>query len=279
MATIDTTIETAPSSFKDKSSIAKTRVAAFTLGLLTAALMTVAFLPELLATLVTGWTGAGGAELGIHRLHIMGIATVVAVFLLGLFAQAYKPITRIASMWGAFATILAVSVGTVWYGVGRPEEVLPFMAITSIVLVAHPAGRDLLRRGGSYSPAMLALVAIAAVPLLAFAINQWSLSASATDPHALAGHYVMMAGLAIAPLAYGLVAALGFTGWRLAAWLAALPMTYYGLMSIAFTDQSGSTGVLWGALAIIWAIAFVATAEYSRLEPATLIRRNVTPAP
>ena len=279
MSTRDIAIETAPSSFKDRSTIGKTRVVAFTLALVTAAIMTVAFLPELLATLVTGWTGTGGAELGIHRLHVMGIAAVVAVFLLGLFAQAYKPRTRIASMWGAFVTILVITVGTVWYGVGRPEEVLPFMAITSIVLVAHPAGRTLLRRGSSYSPVMLALVAIAAVPLLAFAFNQWSLSTSATDPHALDGHYVMMAGLAIAPLAYGFVAALGFTGWRLAAWLAALPMTYYGLMSIAFTDQSGSTGVLWGALAIIWAIAFVATAEYSRLEPATLIRRNVTPAP
>jgi Ca2+/Na+ antiporter len=85
----------------------------------------------------------------------------------------------------------------------------------------------------------------------------------------------MMAGLAIAPLAYGLFAGFGFVGWRLAAWLAALPMAYYGLMSIAFPLQAGSTGAVWGAAAVLWAIAFVAVAEYSRLGGSTTLRREV----
>ncbi len=241
--------------------------------------MTVLFLPGLLALLVVGWTAGGGAELGIHRLHVMGIAAVVAVFLLGLFAQAYRPKTRVASMWGAFIVILSVSVGTVWFGVGRPEEVLPFLQVTGIALVAHPAGRRLFRRGDSYSPALLALVAVAAVPLLAFAATQLSLSSSLTDPHAVDGHYVMMAGLAIAPLAYGIFAALGFKGWRLASWLAALPMGYYGLMAISFPAQSGSVGATWGALAILWAIAFVATAEYSRVRSSAMLRRETASVP
>jgi Ca2+/Na+ antiporter len=142
-------------------------------------------------------------------------------------------------------------------------------------LLAHPAGRGLFRRGDSYSPALLALAAVAAVPLLAFAVNQLSLSGSATDPHAVDGHYVMMVGLAIAPIAYGAFAAFGFTGWRLAAWLAAFPMSYYGAMSIAFPAQSGSTGTLWGAAAIGWAIAFVLVAEYARVAPEnTTLRRE-----
>lgn len=257
-----------------RSALATARGGAFYLPLVLAGVMTVLFLPDLLATLVTGWTAEGGAELGIHRLHVMGIATVVAVFLLGLFAQAHRPRTRVASMWGSFVVILIVSAGTVWFGVGRPEEVLPFLLVTSVALVAHPAGRGLLRRGRSHSPALLALVAIAAVPLLAFVATQLSLSSSTVDPHALDGHYVMMTGLAIAPLAYGVVAALGFDGWRLASWLAALPMAYYGLLSISFPTQSGSTGLLWGSLAILWAIAFVVTAEYSRLEASAIFRRE-----
>ena len=257
-----------------RSTLATVRLGAFSLALLLAGAMTVLFLPDLLATLVTGWTAAGAAELGIHQLHVMGIATVVSVFLLGLFAQAYKPTKRVAAMWGAFLVILAVTAGTLWYGVGRPEEVVPFFLVTGIALVAHPAGRTLLRRGDSYSPALLALVAVAAVPLLAFVATQLSLTTSATDPHALDGHYVMMVGLAIAPLAYGAFAALGFTGWRLAAWLAALPMAYYGLMSISFPMQVGSTGLLWGSLAILWAIAFVVIAEYSRAGSSTILRRE-----
>ncbi|RQG92450.1 hypothetical protein EA473_16605 [Natrarchaeobius chitinivorans] len=238
-------------------------------------MLTVAFLPDLLATLATGWTAAGAAELGIHRLHVMGIAAVVGVFLLGLFAQAYRPTQRVASMWGAFAVILVATAGTVWYGVGRPEEVIPFFLLTGIALLTHPAGRRLLRRGDSFSPALLGLVAVAAVPLLAFVGTQLSLTTSAVDPHAVDGHYVMMVALAIAPLAYGVVAALGFAGWRLASWLAALPMVYYGLLSIAFPLQVGSTGAVWGGLAILWAIAFVAVAEYSRRGPSRLFRRDI----
>jgi hypothetical protein len=265
----------AKESSKGRSVVATARLGVFYLSLLLAGVMTVLFLPSLLALLALGWTPAGGAELGIHRLHVMGIAAVVAVFLLGLFVQAYRPRQRVASMWGAFLTILVVSAGTVGFGVGRPEEVLPFLLLTSVALIAHPAGRGLFRRGASYSPALLALVGLAAVPLIVFAVTQLSLSSSTIDPHAVEGHYVMMAGLLIAPLAYGIFAALGFAGWRLAAWLAALPMAYYGLMSIAFPLQAGSTGAIWGAAAILWAIAFVVVAEYSRSTTSLTLRREV----
>jgi len=259
---------------KRRSALMTIRNGIFYVALVLAGVLSVLFLPELLSTLATGWTASGAAELGIHRLHIMGIATVVTIFLLGLFAQAYRPKDRIASMWGAFIVISAVTAGTVWYGVGRPEEVIPFFVLTGIALVAHPAGRQLLRPGNSYSPALLALVALAAVPLLAFVSTQLSLTTGALDSHAIMGHYVMMAGLAVAPLAYGLFAALGFDGWRLASWLAALPMVYYGLMSVSFPAQSGSTGVLWGSAAILWALAFVLTAEYSRRSGSDVLRQS-----
>lgn len=252
--------------------LSKVRSFVFYLSLTLAAAMTVVFLPELLATLVTGFTAEMGAELGEHRLHIMGIAAVVGAFLLGLAAQVYKPKMRVAAMWGAVLTIFTVTLGTVVYGVGRPEEVLPFMAVTGIALLAHPAGRNLLRRGSTYSPAMLGMLAVAAIPIAAFVVRQQTLTMGG-DSHAVMGHYVMMTGLVIAPLAYGLFAALGFTGWRLAAWLAALPIAYYGILSIAFPMQVGSTGSLWGAAAIVWAVVFVAIAEYSRRSESATFRR------
>jgi hypothetical protein len=237
--------------------------------------MTLLFLTELLPLLALGWTGSVGAELGIHRLHVMAIALVVSVFLLGLFAQVYRGTRGGATMLGAFTIILVVTVGTLGYGVGRPEEVVPFFLVTGIALLSHPTGRALLRRGESYSPAMLALVAVAALPLLAFALNQLSLTTSTTDPHAVSGHYVMMVGLVAAALAYGLFAAFGFSGWRFASWLAAVPMAYYGFMAISFPAQSGATGTTWGLAAILWAVAFVVVAEYSRAAPSATFRRDV----
>ncbi|MFC7227847.1 hypothetical protein N0B31_10575 [Salinirubellus salinus] len=258
-----------------RSNLQMVRLAVFYLALVAAAAMTVLFLGELFLLLALGWTAGAGAELGIHRLHVMGIAAVVLTFVLGLFAQAYRPKRRVAAMWGSFLVILVVTAGTLGFGVGRPEEVVPFFVLTGVALLTHPAGRGLFRRGESYSPALLALVAVAAVPLLAFAVNQFSLSGSATDPHAVDSHYVMMAGLAVAPIAYGAFAAFGFAGWRLAAWLAALPMAYYGAMSIAFPLQSGSTGAMWGVAAILWAVAFVVVAEYARVTPEnTTLRRE-----
>jgi hypothetical protein len=260
-----------------RSLLGTVRLGGFYLALVAAAAMTVAFLGELFMLLGLGWTPQVGAELGIHRLHVMGIAAVVAVFVAGLLVQAYRPKRRVASMWGAAVIILVAAAGTVAFGVGRPEEVLPFLGLTGVALLTHPAGRGLLRRGDSFSPALLALVAIATVPLLAFAVNQYALTPNPTDPHALDGHYVMMAALAVAPLAYGLFAALGFPGWRLASWLAALPMAYYGLMSVSFLAQSGSTGTGWGIAAIGWAVAFVAVAEYSRYSSSSAIRRETGP--
>lgn len=275
-STNETSASKTEESTKRRSTLGMIRLGVFYVSLLLAGVMTVMFLPGLLVLLGLGWVADVGAELGIHRLHVMGIAAVVGVFLLGLFAQAYKPVKRVASMWGALLIILVVSAGTLAYNVGRPEEVLPFLALTGIAFVAHPAGRKLFQRGDSFSPALLALVVVAAIPLVAFMMNQFGLSPNPADPHAVEGHYVMMAGLLFAPLAYGLFAALGFVGWRLASWLAAVPMVYYGLMSIAFPAQAGSTGMMWGVMAILWAIAFVVVAEYSRVSASPMLRRKAT---
>lgn len=257
-----------------RSTFGRVRIGVFYLLVIAAAAMTVAFLRELLPLLVLGWTAAVGAELGIHRLHVMAIAAAVALVLLGVFAQAYRPVERVAAMWGALITMTVMTAGTLAYGVGRPEEVIPFFVVVGLMAVFHPAGRDLLRRGASYSPALLALVAVAAIPLLAFVVDQFALTPNASDPHAVEGHYVMMAALAVAPLAYGLFAALGVAGWRVAAWIAALGPLYHGLLSVAFPVQAGSVGATWGVAAIVWAVAFVSVAEYSRAKTVSAASRR-----
>lgn len=51
---------------KRRSVLATARRGLFYLPLLLAGVLLVLSLPELLGTLVTGWTAEGGAELGIH---------------------------------------------------------------------------------------------------------------------------------------------------------------------------------------------------------------------
>lgn len=252
----------------------KVRLAAFGLIVLAVIGFAAVVLGELFSLLALGWTADVGAELGIHRLHVMVIATVVLTTLLGVFVQVYRPTRQAAAMLGALVSV-ALAALVQFASEGSVGSVVPFLVLIGLATLLHPAGRELLHRGQSYSPAMLALVVVAAVPMLAFAIAQVGLQVEATDAHAAAGHYTGMAQLGLIPLVYGLLAAIGMRGWRVAAWIAALPIAYYGLLSVSFTAQAGSTGVVWGAAAVLWAVGFVVVTEYSRVGGSPALRRSV----
>ena len=256
------------------SVLEKVRLAVFGLVVLVVIGLAVLVLGGLFSLVVLGWTAEVGAKLAIHRLHVMNLAMMILTVLLGVFVQVYRPTRQVASMLGALVSVVLVAlVGVV--AEGSPGSAVPFLVLIGLATLLHPAGRKLLHRGQSYSPAMLAFVVVAAIPLLAFTIAQVGLQANATDPHAAAGHYTGMAQLGVVPLVYGILAAIGMRGWRVAAWIAALPLAYYGLLSISFTGQTGSTGVMWGAAAILWAGGFVVVAEYSRIGGSQTLRRSV----
>lgn len=255
------------------SRLERVRLVAFGLVVLATIGLAVMVLGPLFSLLILGWTADGGAQLGVHRLHVMALAMVVLTTLFGAFVQVYRPTKQVAAMLGALISIvLVVVVGLV--AEGSPGSAVPFLVLIGLATLLHPAGRTLLRRGQSYSPVMLAFVVIAAIPMLAFTVAQVGLQVNAADAHAAAGHYTGMARFGLVPLVYGVLAAIGMRGWRVAAWIAALPVAYYGLLSISFPAQTGSTGVMWGAAAILWAVGFVGVAEYSRVGASPTLRRS-----
>lgn len=262
------------SGMRDLSTFEQARFVGFGLVVLAIVGFAVVALGELFSLLVRGWTAEMGAELGIHRLHVMVIAASILTTLLGVFVQVYRPTRQVASILGALGSVGVAAVTTAAVGESL-GQIVPFMAMIGLATLLHPAGRELLQRGESYSPAMLALVVVAAVPMVAFALDQVSLQLDANDAHAAAGHYTVMAQLGLVPLVYATLAAIGMRGWRVAAWIAALPVAYYGLLSVSFTGQTGSTGVLWGAGAILWAVGFVGVTEYSRVGESPTLRRTV----
>jgi hypothetical protein len=69
---------------------------------------------------------------------------------------------------------------------------------------------------------MLALVIVAAVPLLAFAATSIGLQRTVGDDHAAMGHYGYMAAFSFTVIGVGLLASLRPVGWWLAAWVAGL---------------------------------------------------------
>lgn len=261
------------STFQELSTFGKVRLVGFSLVVLAVLGFAALVLGELFSLLVLGWTADVGAELGIHRLHVMVIATVILTTLLGVAVQIYRPKRQVAAMLGAFLSVAAAAL-VQFIGEGSAGSVVPFLVMIGLATVLHPAGRGLLRRGESYSPAMLALVVAAAIPMLAFVATQVGLQLNTNDAHAAAGHYTGMAQLGLIPLVYGFLAAIGMRGWRVAAWIAALPVAYYGILAISFPTQAGAAGSMWGGAAILWAGGFLAVSEYSRFEVSPVLRRS-----
>jgi hypothetical protein len=117
---------------------------------------------------------------------------------------------------------------------------------------------------------MLALVIIAAVPLLAFASTYIELQRTLTNDHAALGHYGFMAAFSVTVIGAGLLASLGPTGWRLTAWVSGALATALGIASLVFQDVDSSLGLVWGPAAIAWGGVFVAAAELTRAADRTL---------
>ncbi|WP_411968051.1 hypothetical protein [Haloferax sp. YSSS75] len=240
------------------STFKRARLYAFYLLTLVTLGMAAAFVSDLLAFSFTGW-GAGGEILAEHRLHVMVIAANVWVIILSVASQLYRPRKRVALMQVALAVVTFVLVGVI-VGGGPVEEVLPFFVLIGLMSIFHPAGREMLSVGDDYSPALLGLVAVAAIPVLAFAVNQFTLQSSG-DVHAIAGHYMEMTMMSINLLVLGLVASTGSVGNRFVAWLTAGLAIYFGAVSLVFPTQISSVGPMWASALILWGLVFVAVSE------------------
>ncbi|MDY6764578.1 MAG: hypothetical protein SV377_02650, partial [Halobacteria archaeon] len=228
----------------------------------------VLFMSDLFMLLLLGWTDATVIEeLGIHRLHVMSIGVFSAISLLLVATQLYRPRQHPGALVAGVAIYLVATI--VLAAIGSESVMLGvFFGIpATLALLLHPSGRKVFDRE-SLSPAMLGLFALAVIPLALFVAAQLNLQLTQpiADEHAAHEHYVMMALLGLTVLISGAVAASGIAGWRITAWITAVGVTYFGLLSVFMIGQVGTLGTFWGTLAIVWAVAFVLVAEYSRRE-------------
>jgi hypothetical protein len=126
---------------------------------------------------------------------------------------------------------------------------------------------------------LLALIIIAAVPLLAFASTNIGLQRTVTDDHAALGHYGFMAAFSFTVIGVGLLASLRPDGWRLTAWVCGLLPALLGLASLVYPDVASSIGLVWSLAAMAWGVGFVAAAELTRTPraPTLLGSRGAVP--
>lgn len=202
-----------------------------------------------------------------HRIHDLTFSFLLGTAAVGMLAQLRAPLKNVAGQLMALIPFIGLMLASALTNTNVLS--VPWVAVGASTLLAttlHPTGRDLLRSLSVWrvNRVMLALVVMAAVPLLAFAVTNIGLQRSVTDDHATLGHYGFMAAFSFTVLGVGLLASLRPDGWRLTAWVAGLLPVLRGLTSVVFPDVASSLGLVWALAAIAWGVVFVAAAELTR---------------
>ena len=202
-----------------------------------------------------------------HRVHDLTFSFLVGTAGLGMVAQLRTPSKNVAGQvmalipWGALGLASALT--------NTPVRFAPFPVLAALTLLAtilHPTRRDLFSSFtvSRVNRVMLALVIIAAVPLLALASTNIGLQRTVANDHAALGHYGFMAAFSVTVIGVCLLASLRPDGWRLTAWVAGLLPALLGLASVVFPDLDSSLGLVWALAAIAWGVVFVAAAELTQ---------------
>jgi hypothetical protein len=207
-----------------------------------------------------------------HRVHDLTFGFVFGTAVVGMLAQLRRPLQNVAGQLMALIPWVALMLAFVLANSHFPFAPAPILAaFTLLAAILHPTRRDFFRSFSvsRVSWVLLALVIMAAVPLLAFASTNIELQRTLTDDHAALGHYGFMAAFSFTVIGVGLLASLRPDGWRLTAWVGGLLPALLGLASVVYPDVASSLGLGWRLAAIAWGVGFVALAELTRTRAPT----------
>jgi hypothetical protein len=202
-----------------------------------------------------------------HRVHDLTFSFLFGTAVVGMLAQLRRPSENVAGQLMALIPWVALGLASVLSRTGIRFAPAPILgALTLLAIILHPSGRNFVRtfRVSRVNRVMLALVLIAAMPLVAFASTNIGLQRSVTNDHAALGHYGFMAAFSFTVIGVGILASLRPEGWMLTAWIAGLLAALLGLASAVFPDVDSSLGLAWGLTAIGWGVMFVAAARFIR---------------
>jgi hypothetical protein len=195
-----------------------------------------------------------------HRIHDLAFGLLLGTTVIGALAQVRTPAKNVAPQLMAATPIAALVLAAMV--TDRRVLSIPWVAIGAPAIVATMLHPDLFRsvRAARPSLPMFVLVAIAAAPLLAFALSNIELQRSGSSHHAALGHYGYMAAYCFTVIGVGIVSSLRLEGWRLTALVAGSLAAVLGVASLVLQDVEGSIGTGWALAAITWGAGLVVVA-------------------
>jgi hypothetical protein len=201
----------------------------------------------------------------IHAFHNVVVAALLLVLSAPPAIAAARTPDRAA---GPLLHLVAVSVaGLITMVLGLKVDIftLPFIVLVGVLLILQvPRGPALA--AGRLSPSLAVLVAVAALPLVTYALAQAELQRiDMSSEHAEFNHWVETSFYAVAVLLLGLVAALRPGAYRLTAWCAGLGLAILGGASLALGHYASALDGPWAWAALLGGLVFVSVAEWERL--------------
>lgn len=266
---METTTDQRPvsdSRFRSLTTTGKVRLLVFSLAMLALAALNVALTPlEVLGAGILGWF----QSYGVHQFHDM-VISVLLVFgvVIPALLLLYHPRDRVNAILAPALGMIIVAI----LGLNIDSPIATGFLVSAVLglvgLALHPAGRSLFRfeRAESVDTRVAALYVVAAVPLLAYAGLELLKQLGPLDPdgHALFVHFGAIAIASFLVVLMGGLAVFRERDWRFATWLAGLLAGFIGIASMGFPNEPSSLGLLGGAALFLWALAFVASVEYTR---------------
>jgi cbb3-type cytochrome oxidase subunit 3 len=200
-----------------------------------------------------------------HFVHNIGLASFVWVWGLAMLAQLYRPAKRVTAMQVAVLLVLADASVSVVAGVATTESLL-FFGPTLLAAVLHPARDEVFGFARvsreDIDPVVLAVAALAVVPVGLYVLGQLTLQATLDDSHVALTHYSTMGYFSVSMVGLVFLAAVRTRGRRFPAYAAAVMALGLAAASVFYPTASG-LDTLWSGLATVWALALVGAYEWS----------------
>ena len=207
--------------------------------------------------------GILGPEQEIHAVHNAVVASLLLVLSAPAAIQVVRAPGRPLRPMVMLGAVAIAGLGTMVAALTLDPFTLPFVVLIGVLWAIVPSRDGAFPLVGRPSPIMLGLLAVAAVPLVTYALGQAELQRTDQDSaHAAFFHWVETSFYAVAVLLLGLLGALWPSEFRLATWCAGLALAILGAASLVLGAHASAIGAPWSWAALVGGVAFVAAGEW-----------------
>jgi hypothetical protein len=213
-------------------------------------------------SLVIGWfESLEGVAGPVTELGYGALFGIILTF--GVLVQLRIPERSIAGLQQAVLVIPALLIGSaIAMDAQNLVPALILVPALGVLLVMHPARGKFLRWDAEFSPVLLLIAILGAIPLIGYALHMGAEARQLTGPPHHVQRFSTMAAMAVGILLTGLLAAFKTSGWRTSAWSAGSAVLIFGLASMAFPDHPGAEGRGWASLTLAGGALFIGVAEW-----------------